>query len=342
MIVERDVPLNLSGRHLLTLKDYSQAEIRCLLDLAIQLKADKADGREIQRLQGRNIALIFEKASTRTRCAFEVAAYDQGAHVTCLGEGAHVGKKESIRDTARVLGRMYDGIQYRGFAQENVELLARYAGVPVWNGLTDDDHPTQVLADIMTMMEHCDKPLGEMCLAYLGDARNNVAHALLTGLVRMGVSVRLAAPAACQPSPSVLAWARREAEITGADIMVTEHVRDAVDRADFLYTDVWVSMGEPESVWAERIPMLRPYQINEDVLMQCNHPDVRVLHCLPAFHNRDTEVGAQVYEKYGLEAMEITDSVFESPQSIVFDQAENRMHSIKSVIVATLGPGVDG
>ncbi len=329
---------NLKNRHFLKLLDFSPKEIRFLLDLSVSLKSAKYSGTEKQMLKGKNIALIFEKTSTRTRCAFEVAAFDQGAHVTYLGpSGSQIGHKESMKDTARVLGRMYDGIEYRGFGQEIVEELALYAGVPVWNGLTDEFHPTQVLADVMTMMENCDKPLSKISFCYLGDARNNVGNSLMVGAAKMGMDFRAAAPSECQPERELVDKCLEIAGETGAKIRITEEVREAVAEVDFLYTDVWVSMGEPGSAWEKRIKLLKPYQVNKKVIEWTGNPGVKFLHCLPAFHNRDTKVGEEMYQKFGLEAMEVTDDVFESDHSVVFDQSENRMHTIKAVMVATLG-----
>lgn len=330
--------VNLRNRHFLKLLDFTPEEIKFLLKLAADLKAAKYGGYEQPRLQGKNIALIFEKTSTRTRCAFEVAAYDQGAHVTYLGpEGSQIGHKESIKDTARVLGRMYDAIEYRGFSQAIVEELARYAGVPVYNGLTDEFHPTQVLADIMTMIEHSDKPLDQIAYCYLGDARNNMGNSLMVGGCKLGMNVRLCAPRQLWPKEELVQTCREIAQETGARLILTESVDEGVRGVDFLYTDVWVSMGEPEAVWAERIQLLKPYQVNMDVIRKTGNPKVRFLHCLPSFHNRETKIGEQIYQKFGLEAMEVTDDVFESEHSIVWDQAENRMHTIKAVLVATLG-----
>lgn len=332
------MPFNLKNRHFLTLLDFTPEEIGFLLTLAADLKRAKYAGIETPRLAGKNIALIFEKASTRTRCAFEVAAHDQGAHVTYLGpSGSQMGTKESMKDTARVLGRMYDGIQYRGFAQENIEILARYAGVPVWNGLTDAFHPTQVLADFLTLTEHCDRPLRRIALAYLGDARNNMGNSLLVGAAKMGMDFRAVAPEPLQPSPTLVRKAREIARETGAVITVTDQVEAGVRDCDFLYTDVWVSMGEAEEVWKDRIALLAPYQVNAAVMARTGNPDTKFLHCLPAFHNRETAIGEEIYRKFGLPAMEVTDEVFESRASIVFDQAENRVHTIKAVMVATLG-----
>jgi len=329
---------NLRNRHFLKLLDFTPMEIQFLLDLSIDLKKAKYTGIEQPRLTGKNIALIFEKSSTRTRCAFEVAALDQGAHVTYLGpSGSQIGHKESMKDTARVLGRFYDGIEYRGFGQDIVEELAAYSGVPVWNGLTNEFHPTQVLADFMTMMEHSDKPLDKMTFCYLGDARNNMGNSLMVGAAKMGMDFRAAAPKACQPAEDLQKQCREIAQQTGAKITVTDNVDKAVKGADFLYTDVWVSMGEPDSVWEERIKLLKPYQVNKEVVEKTGNPNVKFLHCLPAFHNRDTKIGEEIFQKFGIESMEVTDDVFESEASIVFDEAENRMHTIKAVMVATLG-----
>ncbi|MGB5984381.1 MAG: ornithine carbamoyltransferase, partial [Desulfobacterales bacterium] len=293
---------------------------------------------ERRRLKGRNIALIFEKSSTRTRCAFEVAAHDQGAHVTYLGpSGSQMGAKETMKDTARVLGRMYDGIEYRGYGQDIVEVLARYAGVPVWNGLTNEFHPTQVLADLQTMIEQSDKPLSRVKFAYLGDARNNMANSLMVGAAKMGMDFRSVAPGGLQPDSRLVDQARQIAIATGARLTITDDLAAGVKDCDFLYTDVWVSMGEPEAAWKERIALLQPFQVNAAAMAQTGNPDVKFLHCLPAFHNRDTRIGEEIYQKFGIEAMEVTEEVFESPASIVFDQAENRMHTIKAVMVATLG-----
>lgn len=330
--------VDLKNRSLTKLLDFTPDEIRYLLDLSATLKQQKRDRSETQRLRGRNIALIFEKTSTRTRCAFEVAAYDQGAHVTYLGpSGSQIGHKESMRDTARVLGRMYDGIEYRGFAQETCEELARYAGVPVWNGLTDEFHPTQILADLLTMREHCDRPLEQIAYAYLGDARNNMGNSLLVGGAKLGMDVRIVAPKDLWPDDELVQACRAIAAETGARITLTDQVADGVRGVDFLHTDVWVSMGEPDEVWAERIALLKPYQVNGEVVAATGNGQVRFMHCLPAFHNRQTKVGEEVYGKFGLDGIEVTDEVFESPRSIVFDQAENRMHTIKAVMVATLG-----
>ncbi len=329
---------NLRNRHFLKLLDFTPEEIKFLLDLSVDLKKAKYAGYEQQRLKGKNIALIFEKASTRTRCAFEVAAFDQGAHVTYLGpSGSQIGHKESMKDTARVLGRMYDGIEYRGYGQDVVEELAKYSGVPVWNGLTNEFHPTQILADFMTMMEHSDKPLNKISFCYLGDARNNMGNSLMVGAAKMGMDFRAAAPRACEPSEDLVLKCREIAKQTGATITITDNVDEAVKGVDFLYTDVWVSMGEPDSVWTERINLLKPYQVNPEVIRKTGNQKVKFLHCLPAFHNRETRVGEEIFQKFGLDGMEVTEDVFESEHSIVFDQSENRMHTIKAVMVATLG-----
>jgi ornithine carbamoyltransferase len=329
---------NLKNRSFLTLRDFSPEEIKYLLKLSADLKDAKYTGTEQQLLKGKTIALIFEKASTRTRVGFEIAAYDQGAHVTYLGpSGTQIGYKESMKDTARVLGRLYDAIEYRGFGQETVEELARYAGVPVYNGLTDEFHPTQVLADLLTMQEHSDKPLHEMTYCFLGDAGNNMGDSLLIGGAKMGMDVRLCAPKACWPDQSIMDQARKIADGTGARIQITEDIEDAVRDCDFLYTDVWLSMGEPEEKWAERIALLQPYQVNANVMGMTGNPKVKFMHCLPAFHNAETKVGKDIKAKFGIEAMEVSEEVFESPASIVFDQAENRMHTIKAILVATIG-----
>jgi len=329
---------NLKNRHFLKELDFTPQEIKFLLDLAFELKKSKYAGTEQQRLKGKNIVLLFEKDSTRTRCAFEVAALDQGAHVTYLGpSGSQMGKKESMKDTARVLGRMFDGIEYRGYGQDIVEALAKYSGVPVWNGLTNEFHPTQMLADFMTMMEHTDKPLNKVSFAFLGDAKNNVGNSLMVGAAKMGMDFRAVAPKSCQPAPELVEQCREIAEVTGARITITDNVEKGVKGCDFLYTDVWVSMGEPAEVWQERINLLLPYQVNKDVVRKTENPNVKFLHCLPAFHNRETVIGEEIFQKYGLDGMEVTEDVFESPMSIVFDEAENRLHTIKAVMVATLG-----
>ena len=327
-------------RHFLRLLDFTPAEITALLDLAAELKQAKKSGNEQQKLAGKNIALIFEKDSTRTRCSFEVAAYDQGARVTYLGPGgSQIGHKESIKDTARVLGRMYDGIQYRGHGQQIVETLAEFAGVPVWNGLTNEFHPTQLLADLLTMREHLPgKALSEMKFAYLGDARNNMGNTMLEAAALVGMDLRLVAPKACWPEANLVAACRAQAQKTGGKITLTEDIAEGVKGADFLYTDVWVSMGEPKEVWQERVSLLKPYQVNMAVVKLTGNPQVKFLHCLPAFHDDQTTVGKQMAEQYDLPGgMEVTEEVFESTHSIVFDQAENRLHTIKAVMVATLG-----
>lgn len=328
---------NLKNRSFLKFLDFTPGEIKDLLLLASELKSAKKSGSEKQYLKGKNIALIFEKTSTRTRCAFEVAAYDQGANVTFLDpSGSQIGHKESIRDTARVLGRMYDGIEYRGFGQERVEMLAEYSGVPVWNGLTDEFHPTQVLADFLTMQEKSGKPLNELTFCYLGDARNNMGNSLMIGAALMGMDFRAAAPESVQPHDDLVAQARQIAATTGASITITDNVEKAVKDADFLYTDVWVSMGEPPEEWAKRVNLLKPYQINRQVMEMTGNPNVKFMHCLPSYHNLETKIGKQIYEQFGLKEMEVTDDVFESEASIVFDEAENRLHTIKAVMVATL------
>ncbi|HNR42730.1 MAG TPA: ornithine carbamoyltransferase [Bacteroidales bacterium] len=329
--------ISFRNRSFLKLLDFETEEIQYLLDLAASLKKAKRSGTEQQYLKGKNIALIFEKTSTRTRCAFEVAAYDQGANVTYLGPtGSQIGQKESMRDTARVLGRMFDGIEYRGFGQEIVEELSAYAGVPVWNGLTNEFHPTQVLADLMTMAEHCNKSLDSISFCYLGDARYNMGNSLLVGASKMGMDFRTAAPPEFQQGSNLVDRCRIIAGQTGARILITDDLDEAVKGVDFLYTDVWVSMGEPDSVWEERIRLLRPYQVNSAVIEKTGNPDVKFLHCLPAFHNRETKVGEEIFRKFGLDGMEVTEEVFESENSVVFDQAENRLHTIKAVMVATL------
>ena len=329
---------NLRNRSFLKLLDFSPKEIQHLLDLAAELKRAKYAGTEQPRLKGKNIALIFEKTSTRTRCSFEVAAHDQGAHVTYLGPtGSQIGVKESMKDTARVLGRMYDGIEYRGFAQATVEDLAKYSGVPVWNGLTNEFHPTQILADFLTMREHVDKPLREVSYAYLGDARFNMGNSLLVGGAKMGMDVRIVAPKALQPAKELVDQCLEIAKETGARITITDDPKAGVKGCDFLYTDVWVSMGEPAEVWAERIALLKPYQVNAALMAATGNPKCKFMHCLPAYHNLETQVGRDVYEKFGMDGVEVTEEVFESENSIVFDEAENRMHTIKAVMVATLG-----
>lgn len=329
---------NLRNRNFLKLLDFTPKEIQYMLDLARDLKRAKYAGTEQPRLKGKNIALIFEKTSTRTRCAFEVAAHDQGAHVTYLGpSGSQIGVKESMADTARVLGRMFDGIEYRGFEQKIVEELAQHAGVPVWNGLTNEFHPTQILADFLTMMEHTDKPLNKVSYAYIGDARYNMGNSLMVGGVKMGMDVRIVAPKGLQPDAELVATCQEIAKETGATLTITDNVAEGVKGCDFLYTDVWVSMGEPAEVWAERIALLKPYQVNKEMMEMTGNPKCKFMHCLPAYHNLETQVGRDVYKQFGLNGVEVTEEVFESENSIVFDEAENRMHTIKAVMVATLG-----
>jgi len=329
---------NLRNRNFLKLLDFTPKEMQYMLDLARDLKRAKYAGTEVQTMKGKNIALIFEKSSTRTRCAFETAAYDQGAHVTYLGpSGSQIGVKESMADTARVLGRMYDGIEYRGFGQAIVEELGKYAGVPVWNGLTDEYHPTQILADFLTMMEHTDKPLNQVAFAYLGDARNNMANSLMVGAAKMGMDVRICGPANLQPEEELVAQCREIAKETGAKITITDDAKAGVKGCDFLYTDVWVSMGEPDEVWKERIEILKPFQVNAELMAATGNASSKFMHCLPAYHNRETKVGEEVFQKFGLDGVEVTEDVFESSASIVFDEAENRLHTIKAVMVATLG-----
>jgi ornithine carbamoyltransferase len=330
--------VDLRGKHLLKLADFSPEEITYLIDLAAELKAAKKEGREEQKLVGKEIALIFEKDSTRTRCAFEVAAYDQGAHVTFIGpSGSHMGHKETVKDTARVLGRMYDAIEYRGFGQDVAEELAEWGGVPIYNGLTDEWHPTQMLADFLTFREHVDKPLNEVVFCYLGDARFNMADSYLIAGAKLGMDVRIASPKSLWPRDEIVELARSIASGTGAQITITDDVDEAVHEADFLLTDVWVSMGEPDEVWGERIDLLKPYQVNAETMAKTGNPDVKFMHCLPAFHNTETQVGKEIFEKFGMESLEVTEDVFESPASLVFDEAENRLHTIKAVMVATLG-----
>lgn len=332
------MPVNLRGRSVLKLLDFSPDEIRFLLRLSASLKQAKYGGYEQQRLKGKNIALIFEKDSTRTRTGFEVAAYDQGAHVTYLGpSGTQIGKKESMKDTARVLGRMYDGIEYRGFAQEQAETLATHAGVPVYNGLTDEFHPTQILADFLTMREFTRKHLSQLSFCFLGDAGNNMGNSLLAGAALIGMDVRLGAPKACWPDKTLVEECHAIAATTGATITLTENPEEAAKSCDFVYTDVWVSMGEPGSVWEDRIRLLTPYRVTADIMRATGNPHAKFMHCLPAFHNRETEIGEKIFRQYGIDCMEVTEEVFESQASVVFDQAENRMHTIKAVLVATLG-----
>ncbi len=332
-----NMTVNLKNRHFLKLEDFTPQEISSLLQLAAELKAARYAGSELACLQGKNIALIFEKDSTRTRIAFEVAAYEQGAHVTYLGPtGSHIGSKESTSDTARVLGRMYDGIAYRGFGQEIVEELARFAGVPIWNGLTDQAHPTQVLADFLTMQEHCEKPLEDVSFCFLGDVRGNIARSLLVGAAKMGMDIRLTGPRDLWPDAAFTASANAVAQTTGARITITQDAETAVKGCDFLYTDVWVSMGEPLDLWGERIKQLQAYQVNRRLLSLSGNANVKFLHCLPALHNTRNALGEALFEKYGLDGLETSDEVFESEASIVFDQSENRLHTIKAVMLATL------
>ncbi|MBQ4420926.1 MAG: ornithine carbamoyltransferase [Bacteroidales bacterium] len=329
---------NLRNRNFLKMLDFTPKEIQYMLDLARDLKRAKYAGTEKPTLTGKNIALIFEKTSTRTRCAFEVAAYDQGAHVTYLGPtGSQIGVKESMKDTARVLGRMFDGIEYRGFKQDTVEELAEYAGVPVWNGLTNESHPTQILADFLTMSEHVDKPLSQVTFAYIGDSRFNMGNSLMVGGVKMGMDVRIVAPKKLQPAKDLIDTCKKIAKETGAKLTVTDDVKKGVKGCDFLYTDVWVSMGEPTEVWKERIDMLKPYQVNKEMMEMTGNPKCKFMHCLPAYHNLETQVGRDVNKQFKLDGIEVTEDVFESEASIVFDEAENRMHTIKAVMVATLG-----
>ena len=329
---------NLRNRSFLKLLDFTPKEIQYLLDLARDLKRAKYAGTEQPRLKGKNIALIFEKTSTRTRCSFEVAAYDQGAHVTYLGpSGSQIGIKESMKDTARVLGRIFDGIEYRGFAQTTVEQLAEYSGGPVWNGLTNEFHPTQILADFLTMSEHVDKPLSKVSYAYLGDARFNMGNSLMVGGCKMGMDVRIVAPKSLWPNPELVETCRKIAAETGATLTLTDDVDAGVKGCDFLYTDIWVSMGEPDEVWKERIKLLMPYQVNAKMMERTGNPKCKFMHCLPSYHNLETKAGRDVYQKFGLDGIEVTEEVFESENSIVFDEAENRMHTIKAVMVATLG-----
>jgi ornithine carbamoyltransferase len=328
----------LKNRSFLKLLDFTPEEIQYLLDLARDLKRAKREGTERPTLTGKNIALIFEKTSTRTRCAFEVAAHDQGAHVTYLGpSGSQIGIKESMKDTARVLGRMFDGIEYRGFAQKTVEQLAEYSGVPVWNGLTNEFHPTQILADLLTMTEHCDKPLKDISFAYLGDARFNMGNSLLVGGAKMGMDVRIVAPKPLQPAQELVDQCMGIARETGARVTITDDVDEGVKGCDFVYTDIWVSMGEPAEVWKERIGLLMPYQVNAKLMKRTGNPACKFMHCLPSYHNLETQAGRDVYKQFGLDGIEVTEEVFESVNSIVFDEAENRMHTIKAVMVATLG-----
>jgi ornithine carbamoyltransferase len=329
---------NLKNKSFLTLMDFTTKEIEYLLNLSKELKIAKREGKETQKLKGKNIALLFEKDSTRTRCAFEVAAHDQGAYTTYLGPtGSQMGKKESIADTARVLGRMYDGIEYRGFGQSIVEELAEYSGVPVWNGLTNEDHPTQVLADFLTIQEHIDKPLNKVIFVYAGDGRNNVANALMIGASKMGMDFRIVSPKELFPTEELIKKCNEVAEETGAKITCTDNIAEGVKGADVIYTDVWVSMGESVEAWENRINLLKPYQVNMEMINMTGNENTIFQHCLPAFHDLGTKVGKEIFNKFGLEELEVTDEVFEGKHSVVFDEAENRMHTIKAVMVATLG-----
>lgn len=329
---------NLRNRSFLTLLDFSQKEVEFLLNLSEDLKRAKYAGIEQQKLKGKNIALIFEKDSTRTRCAFETAAYDQGAHVTYLGPtGSQMGKKESAKDTARVLGGMYDGIEYRGFSQRTVEELAKYSGVPVWNGLTDEDHPTQVLADFLTAKEVLKKPYHEINFTYVGDGRNNVANALMQGAAIMGMTFHLVCPKELNPTDELLNRCKEIAAKNGGEILVTDDIDEGVKGSDVIYTDVWVSMGEPDEVWEKRIKLLEPYRVTKEMMEKTGNPRAIFEHCLPSFHDTETKIGKEIQEKYGLTEMEVADEVFESEQSVVFQEAENRAHTIKAVMVATLG-----
>ena len=329
---------NLRHRNFLKLLDFTPKEIKFLLDLSWDLKKAKYAGTEEPKLKGKNVALIFEKASTRTRCAFEAAAYDQGACVTYLGpEGSHIGKKETMKDTARVLGRMYEGIEYRGFGQDIVEELGAYAGVPVWNGLTNEFHPTQILADFLTMMEHSDKPLHNISFVYCGDARNNMGNSLMVGAAKMGMDFRSLAPKDYWPDQALVNQCREIAKETGAKIALSDDIDEAVKGVDFVYADVWLSMGESKELWGDRIKEMLPYQVTTEMMNKTGNPKVKFMHCLPSFHNKDTEVGEHIFKTYNLDGLEVTDEVFESPASIVFDEAENRLHTIKAVMVATLG-----
>ncbi len=332
------MPRNLHGRSFLKLLDFSPEELRGLLSLAANLKQAKMAGTETQRLRGKNIALIFEKDSTRTRSAFEVAAFDQGAHVTYLGpSGSHIGTKETMKDTARVLGRFYDAIEYRGFGQAEAETLARFAGVPVYNGLTAEFHPTQILADLMTMREYTHKHLSDISFCFMGDTGGNMGSSLMVGAALIGMDIRLCGPQSLWPEQALVDQCHGLAEATGARITRTENLAEGVEGCDFVYTDVWVSMGEPDSVWAERIALLSPYTVTRTVMELSGTPHTKFLHCLPAFHNRDTVTGEKIFQTYGIDCMEVTEEVFESRASVVFDQAENRLHSIKAVLVATIG-----
>jgi len=329
--------MDLKGKSFLTLKDFTQEEIKYFIDLAKKLKQEKYSGTEKKRLQGKNIALIFEKDSLRTRCSFEVSAYDQGANVVYIGaQGSHMGKKESVKDTARVMGRMFHGIEYRGFSQRDMEVLAEYSKVPVWNGLSDEDHPTQVLADFLTIEEHIDKPLKDVNFVYIGDGRNNMANALMIGASKVGMNFKIAAPKELFPEDTLVKECRKVSEENGGNITITDDLYKAVEGADVLCTDVWLSMGEEKELWKKRIETLMPYQINSKLINACKNENVKFMHCLPAFHNTETKVGQEIYQKFGYQALEVTEDVFEGPNSIVFDEAENRLHTIKAVMVATL------
>jgi ornithine carbamoyltransferase len=331
------VSYTLKNRSLLSLDGFTAGDVNFLLEMASDLKRVKANGTEHPQLRGKNIVLLFEKASTRTRCAFEVAAFDQGAHVSFIGPGdSQLGEKESVKDTARVLGRLYDAIEYRGFEQSTVQALARWSGVPVYNGLTNQFHPTQILADYLTMQEHCARPLNKMRLAYLGDARYNIGDSLLQGAALMGLDFRIAAPRDLWPPQALIDASQKKATSSGAKLMFTESPQDAVQGVDFIYTDVWVSMGEPDAVWAERIAQLRPYQVNSELMKSSGNGDVKFLHCLPALHDRQTRKGEEIFKKFAMDGLEVTDEVFESQASVVWDQAENRLHTIKALLVATL------
>ncbi len=329
---------NLRNRNFLKLLDFTPKEINFLLDLALDLKKAKYSGTEQQTLKGKNIALIFEKASTRTRCAFQTAAYDQGATITYLGPtGSQIGKKETMKDTARVLGRMYDGIEYRGYGQEKVETLGKFAGVPVWNGLTTEFHPTQILADFLTIKEHINKPLNKVIFTYAGDGRNNMGNSLMVGAAKLGMDFRIIAPKELFPSQELVDQCLEIAKSTGAKITLTEDIAEGVKNSDVIYTDVWVSMGEADSVWKERIELLKKYQVNKEMMDLTGKKETLFMHCLPSFHNTETVIGKEIFEKFGLTEMEVTDEIFESENSVVFDEAENRLHTIKAIMVATLG-----
>lgn len=330
--------IDLKGKSFLTLKDFTMEEIEYLLDLSKRLKIEKRNGNQKKRLENKNIALIFEKESLRTRCSFEVSAHDMGANVTYINSSeSHIGSGESLKDSARVLGRMFDGIEYRGFSQRNVEILAEYSKLPVWNGLTDEDHPTQVLADFLTAREHVDKPFNEMNFVYIGDGRNNVANALMIGASKIGMNFKIVTPESLFPDNNLVEQCKKYTEISGGSITISDKIAENVNEADIVYTDVWLSMGEKEELWKARIDTLIPYQVNKKLIDLCNNSEVKFMHCLPSFHNLDTSIAKKIHDKFGLEALEVTDEVFESENSIVFDEAENRLHTIKAVMVATLG-----